>query len=282
MTLRIDAHQHFWRYSPAEYGWINGEMKVLRQDFLPQQLAGGLAAQRVDGTVLVQARQTAEETAWLLSQAKGSDRVRAVVGWVALTARDLPQQLEQYRREPLLRGFRHLIQDEADPDGWMKLDAVNAGLRQVQQQGYVYDLLVTHRNLEEATRFAARHDRGPVVLDHLGKPDIAAGAKAWAAQIAPLAALPHVSCKISGLLTEPRPPGCAPGDLLPFIDAALALFGSDRLLMGSDWPVCLLAASYEEAWQFGERAISPLSASEQADILGGNACRIYRIDGVAA
>ncbi|MEM6162013.1 amidohydrolase family protein [Erwinia sp. P6884] len=282
MTLKIDAHHHFWRYSPEDYRWISDEMPALKHDFLPEQLTGQLAAQQIDGTVLVQARQTAEETAWLLGQAKGGEQVRAVVGWVALTARDLPQQLDAYQQEPLLRGFRHLIQDEVDPDGWMRLDEVNAGLQQVQTQGYVYDLLVTHRHLAEAARFAARHDSAPVVLDHLGKPNIAAGAKAWAAQIAPLAALPHVSCKISGLLTEPRPPGCGAGDLRPFIDAALTAFGSERLLMGSDWPVCLLAESYEAAWQSGEQAFTDLSASERAAILGENACRIYGINGVTA
>ncbi|WP_428943883.1 amidohydrolase family protein [Pantoea sp. FN060301] len=282
MTLKIDAHHHLWRYSPDEYRWISDEMPALKHDFLPVQLMGPLAAAQIDGTVLVQARQTAEETAWLLGQAKECEQVRAVVGWVALTARDLPQQLEAYQQEPLLRGFRHLIQDEADPDGWMRQDKVNAGLQRVQQQNYVYDLLVTHRHLAEAARFAARHDRASIVLDHLGKPDLAAGAKAWAAQIAPLAALPHVSCKISGLLTEPRPPGCEADDLLPFYDAALTAFGSERLLVGSDWPVCLLAGSYEAAWQSGEQAFAALSASEQAAILGGNACRIYGINGVTA
>lgn len=280
MTLRIDAHQHFWRYQPQEYGWIGDGMARLRQDFLPRQLAPELLAQGIDGSVLVQARQSLHETRGLLDLAGRSPEVKAVVGWIDLQQGDLTPQLAEFEHRVVLRGFRHLIQDEADPAGWMGQPSVQSAMQQLQRKEYVWDLLVTHRHLAEATAFAARHDGYLMVLDHLGKPDLAAGAKSWARQIAPLAALPHVSCKLSGLLTEPRPAGYAIDDLLPFIDAALEAFGPDRVLAASDWPVCLLAGEYADAWQLIQRAIVPLSASEQDAISGGNACRIYRIEDV--
>ncbi|WLS79858.1 amidohydrolase family protein [Erwinia pyri] len=278
MTLRIDAHQHFWRYQPQEYGWISGEMARLKHDFLPSQLAAELAAQQIQGSVAVQARQTPEETRWLLSLAERSPEIKAVVGWIDLQQPDLSPQLEAFNGQPLLRGFRHLIQDEADPAEWMAQAAIKPAMQALQQQEYVWDLLVTHRHLAEAALFAARFDRHQIVLDHLGKPDLAAGAQQWAKQIAPLAALPHVSCKLSGLLTEPRPAGYGVNDLLPFVEAALEAFGSERIMVGSDWPVCLLAGEYQDAWQSVQQALSPLTLSEQAAITGGNACRIYRIE----
>lgn len=278
MTLRIDAHQHFWRYQPQEYGWISEEMTRLKHDFLPSQLAAELAAQQIQGSVAVQARQTLEETRWLLSLVERHPEIKAVVGWIDLQQPDLSPQLEEFGGQPLLRGFRHLIQDEADPAEWMAQAAIKPAMQALQQQEYVWDLLVTHRHLAEAALFAARFDRHQIVLDHLGKPDLAAGAQQWAKQIAPLAALPHVSCKLSGLLTEPRPAGYGVNDLLPFVEAALEAFGSERIMVGSDWPVCLLAGEYQDAWQSVQQALSPLTFSEQAAITGGNACRIYRIE----
>ncbi|MGB9097073.1 amidohydrolase family protein [Erwinia sp.] len=280
MSLRIDAHQHFWQYQPQEYGWIGEEMARLKQDYLPLQLAPELAAQSVQGSVLVQARQTLQETRWLLDVAERTPEVKAVVGWIDLQQGDVAAQLADFEPRTLLRGFRHLIQDEADPAQWMEQASVTSAVQQLQRKEYVWDLLVTHQHLVEATAFAARHDEHQIVLDHLGKPDLAAGASHWAKQIAPLAALPHVSCKLSGLLTEPRPQGYAIDDLLPFVDAALEAFGSERVLAGSDWPVCLLAGDYQDAWQLIQRAIASLSASEQVAISGGNACRIYRIEDV--
>jgi L-fuconolactonase len=241
MSLRIDAHQHLWHYQPQEYGWIGEEMARLKQDFLPLHLAPELAAQAVQGSVLVHARQTLQETRWLLEVAERAPEVKGVVGWIDLQQRDVAAQLAEFEPRSLLRGFRHLIQDEADPAQWMEQTLVTSAMQQLQRKEYVWDLLVTHQHLAEASAFAARHDGHQIVLDHLGKPDLAAGARHWAKQIAPLAALPHVSCKLSGLLTEPRPQGSTLDDLLPFVDAALEAFGSERLLAGSDWPVCLLA-----------------------------------------
>lgn len=275
MPLRIDAHQHFWRYQPSEYAWIGDGMRQLRDDFLPPQLAPLLAERGLDGAIAVQARQSGQETRWLLELSREHDEILAVVGWIDLAGPALAASLEEVAGQAKLRGFRHQIQDEADGAGWMRQDAVAQGMRQIQQAGYVYDLLVTHRQLAAAAEFAARHDGGPLVLDHFGKPDIAAGVAQWVEQVTPLAALPHVSCKLSGLLTEPRPAGSTDADLLAFYRAALDLFGPQRLLFGSDWPVCLLDGPYQHGWDLCRQAIAGLSAAEQAAILGGNAGRIY-------
>lgn len=277
MTPRIDAHQHFWRYQTEEYRWIDASMAPLQRDFMPPQLAKERAALGIDGSVLVQARQSQQETQWLLELSADDPAIAAVVGWIDLAAGELPHELEKLAMQPKLRGFRHQIQDESDPAGWMQQVAIGRGMQQIQRQGYVYDLLVTHRQLAAAHRFAARHDNHWLVLDHFGKPDLSAGVSAWVAAVAPLAAMPHVCCKLSGLLTEPQPDG---GNLIDYYSAALELFGSERLMFGSDWPVCLLNGGYHHGWQLCQRAIVDLPAGQQAAILGANACRIYLNEGV--
>lgn len=273
---RIDSHQHFWRYAPQDYPWISDEMAVLRQDAMPDMLRKTLLRHDIQATILVQARACAHETRWLLDIAEKTDFVCAVTGWVALSSSSLRDELDAVSH-PLLRGFRHQVQDEPSPGQWLADTAVNNGIRQLQQRGYVYEILVTHRHLADVVQFAGRHDDHFLVLDHCGKPDLTLGAAHWKKQIAPLAALKHVSCKISGLLTEPRPPGMSSRDLLPYFDAALEIFGCERLMFGSDWPVCLLAGEDENPWDLCEQATATLSASEQMAIYGGNARTIYRL-----
>lgn len=274
--MRIDSHQHFWRYTPQDYRWISDEMAVLKADFLPEQLLPTLQRHDMQGSILVQACSDPGETQWLLNIAQQTAFVRAVTGWVDLASPQLAQQLETLAH-PLLRGIRHQVQDEPSPAHWLADAAVNAGVRQIQQQGYVYEILVTHRHLADAAQFAARHDQHHLVLDHFGKPDLSQGTAHWAKQIAPLAALEHVSCKISGLLTEPRPAGVTLHDLLPYFEVVLEAFGAERLMFGSDWPVCLLAGSDENPWALCEQATASLSSDEQAAIYGGNACTVYRL-----
>ncbi|WP_413531241.1 amidohydrolase family protein [Rahnella inusitata] len=274
--MRIDSHQHFWHYTPQGYRWISDTMAVLKQDFLPGTLRDTLHRHDIQGTILVQACSDNRETQWLLEIAEKTEFVRAVTGWIDLLSPQLEQQLDA-RSHPLLRGFRHQVQDEVSPAQWLADTAINWGIRQLQQRGYVYEILVTHQHLAEAVQFAERHDNYYLVLDHFGKPDLSLGAAHWAKQVAPLAALPHVSCKLSGLLTEPRPAGVTLNDLLPYFDAALEVFGTERLMFGSDWPVSLLAGSAEDPWSLCEQAIAALSSDEQAAIFGGNACAVYRI-----
>lgn len=274
--MRIDSHQHFWRYTPQDYRWISDEMAVLKQNLLPETLRPTLQRHDTQGTVLVQACSSASETRWLLELAEKTDFVRAVTGWVDLSSPALAAELEALAH-PLLRGFRHQVQDEASPAQWLADPAINAGIRQVQRQETVYEILVTHRHLSEAVQFAARHDAHFLVLDHFGKPDLSRGAAHWAKQIAPLAGMQHVVCKLSGLLTEPRPAGMTLNDLLPYFDAALEIFGAGRLMFGSDWPVCLLAGEHEDPWDLCQQATAALSTDEQAAIYGGNACTVYRL-----
>lgn len=274
--MRIDSHQHFWRYAPQDYHWIGDDMAVLKQDFLPQNLLPTLQRHDMQGTVLVQACSNSTETQWLLSIAEKTEFVRAVTGWVDLASPQLERLLDTVAH-PLLRGLRHQVQDEPSPTHWLADSAVNSGIRHIQKQGYVYEILVTHRHLADAAQFAARHDRHVLVLDHFGKPNLSLGAAHFAKQVAPLAALPHVSCKISGLLTEPRPAGVTLNDLLPYFDVVLEAFGSERLMFGSDWPVCLLAGSDDNPWTLCQQATATLSSDEQAAIYGGNACTLYRL-----
>lgn len=274
--MRIDSHQHFWRYTPQNYRWISDDMAVLKQDLLPETLRPTLQRHDIQGTILVQACSSVQETRWLLELAEKTDFVRAVTGWVDLSSPALKQELEAISH-PLLRGFRHQVQDESSPAQWLADPAINAGLRQLQQKGYVYEILVTHRHLTDAVKFAERHDDYFLVLDHFGKPDLSRSAAHWKQQVAPLAGLKHVNCKLSGLLTEPRPPGMSARDLLPYFEAALEVFGAERLMFGSDWPVCLLADTDENPWDLCEQATATLSSDEQAAIYGGNACAIYQL-----
>jgi len=275
--VRIDAHQHFWRYDAARYRWIDESMTRLQQDFLPEDLAPQLAQHQLQGSIAVQARQCVAETQQLLQWAQQQPATQ-VVGWIDVTATDLAEQLAAMQH-PLLRGFRHQVQDEHDPAAWLQQSRVANGISQLQQRDYVWEMLVTWRHLSDATRFAGQHDRHWLVLDHLGKPNIARGAETWGEQVAALAAMPHVVCKLSGLVTEVAHGQWHSAQLRPFIDEALARFGPQRLMFGSDWPVCLLSAEYHAVMQLIEDAIAELSADEQAAIWGNTAARVYSLTG---
>lgn len=277
VTPRIDAHQHFWRYDPAAYPWITGGMAPLQQDFLPGQLEHELTAQRIDATIAVQARPDEAETAWLLAMANREPRMAGVVGWIDLSAPALSSRLETAARTPHLVGFRHMVQDAVDPVALLRDAAFNQGIRAIQQQGFVYDVLIHSKTLPEASRFCARHDRSPLVLDHLGKPAIADGEyEWWAQQLEAFSDLPHVFCKLSGLVTEAAWTQWRYDTLAPYLDKALEVFGPRRLMFGSDWPVCLLAATYEDVTGVIERTLQGLSADERARIWGGTAARCYK------
>lgn len=276
--MRIDAHHHFWHYQAADYPWMTAAMKVLQRDYLPGDLAPLLDSHQLTGSIVVQARQCATETEQLLRWAGASPATQAVIGWVDLRQGDLAAQLETLRH-PLLRGFRHQVQDERDPAAWLRDAATASGINQLQRQRYVWEMLVTWRHLPETTRFAAHHDNHWLVLDHLGKPDIAAGAKSWRKQVAGLAAMPHVVCKLSGLVTEVLNPPWRAEQLRPFIEEAIALFGPQRLMFGSDWPVCLLAAGYDEVVQLVEEVIGSLTPAERDNIWGDTAGRVYGLSG---
>jgi L-fuconolactonase len=279
--LRLDAHQHFWRYDAAAYPWIGGDMACLRRDFQPDDLKPLLDAAGLDGCIAVQARASEHETDELLRLAARYPWIRAVVGWVDLCAGDLEQSLERWTGATVLRGFRHQLQDERSPGDFMQNAAFERGLATLQRQGLVYEVLIKAPDLAAATRLCQQHDQHHLVLDHLAKPDVQANdLHAWTAQLAPLAALPHVSCKLSGLITEAHWQNWRIEQLTPYLETALELFGPERLMFGSDWPVCLLAGHYTDTYRLVDSVTQSLSTAQQAAIWGGNACAVYGIEGV--
>ena len=274
--MRIDAHQHFWRYTAADYGWIDEPMRALRRDFLPAELAPLLAAHRLDGTVAVQARQTLEETRWLLELAREHAFIKGVVGWVPLADPAIVGVLDSLCQNPRLKGVRHVVQGQ--PAGFLDAPAFNAGLREVTARGLVYDILIFANQLEEAARFVDRHPQQVFVLDHLAKPVVqGAPPAAWRQQLGELARRPNVSCKFSGVVTEVPGWQWTPALLRPYFDAVLDTFGPRRLMFGSDWPVCLVAADYARWFEFVDTCTRPLVAAERELILGGTAAEVYRL-----
>lgn len=275
--MRIDAHHHLWRYNSEEYEWIPDEMAALRRDFTAKDLEREVQAAGVDATVAVQARQTVEETRWLLSIARQSPVIVGVVGWLPLADKSLPGLLEKFQDDPGLKGVRHVVQGE--PAGYLDRNDFNRGIAVLQRAGLVYDLLVLARQLEEATRFVDRHPRQSFVLDHLAKPEIAKGEHVhWSVAITDLARRPNVSCKISGMVTEARWREWTPEALAPYFDTALQAFGPDRLMIGTDWPVLTVGCDYARWWRTVEDWIAPLTQAEREAILGGVAERVYRLD----
>lgn len=273
--LRIDAHQHFWRYAAADYPWIGAGMEPLARDFLPADLSPLAATLGVAGTVAVQARQSPAESRWLLELADSSPLIRGVVGWVDLRSTSLADQLREFAAHEKFVGVRHVVQDEPDDRFLLGADFVR-GLEQLREFDLVYDLLVYPRQLPAAVELAGLLHRQPFVLDHLGKPQIRTGGSAgWRQDIEALARHANVSCKLSGMVTEAAWRGWRRDEFTPYLEVALAAFGPERLMVGSDWPVCLLSGDYAEVWGIVEDFASRLSAAERAAIFGGTATRIY-------
>jgi L-fuconolactonase len=276
---RIDSHQHFWRYDPAGYAWIDEQMGILRHDFLPPDLWPLLDAQRIEQCIAVQARTTEEETDFLLALAAEHPWIAAVIGWVDLRAEDLQQRMDQWSGARKLAGFRHILQAEHIPPTGPDA-AFCSGVAVLQKRELIYELLLRSPQLSAMENFCRVHDAYWLVLDHLGKPNIRERAYAqWRRDIEPIAALPHVVCKVSGMVTEAMDANGAfnPEDLTMFLDAVLELFGPERLMFGSDWPVCLLAAPYARLAGIVEHWAAKLSPSERDALWGDTARRVYRL-----
>lgn len=275
--MRIDAHQHFWRYDADAYPWMDAGMGVLKRDWLPADLRPLLDAQGIDACIAVQARADEAETDFLLQLAGDHDWIAAVIGWVDLRAGDLDARLAQWSDRAKLAGFRHLLQDDPDVAATLADPAFNRGVAALQARGQVYEVLVRGADqLALAPAFCARHDRHWLVLDHLGKPAIGGdGDAAWRKALAEVAALPHVACKLSGLVTEVAGDRVDADTIRRYLDTALELFGPQRLLFGSDWPVCLLRADYAEVAAIVAGWSQALSADERVALWGGNAARCY-------
>lgn len=276
--MRIDSHQHFWRYSAAEYPWIGPGMERLARDYLPAELAGLVAAEGIDGSVAVQARQSIEESRWLLALAAGHPFVKAVVGWVDLQSDRVGEDLDALAQDRKFVGVRHVVQDEPDPR-FLLGTAFGRGLRHLPRHGLTYDLLLYPHQLPAAIDLVGLMPEVPFVVDHLAKPPIASGELAgWERDIRAIARHEHVCCKVSGLVTEATRPGWTRDDFVPYLDIVLEAFGPTRLMTGSDWPVCLLAGDYAEVVAIPQEYFSRLSAAEQALIHGGTARRFYGLE----
>lgn len=290
--MKIDTHQHFWRYAAQDYPWISGHMGVLRTDRLPTDVAQACAAAGVEGAIAVQARAQARETDFLLELAQNHPQVLGVIGWADLGSPQLGAQLERWQSQSAFKGLRHLLQDEADACQWLQREGVAQGLRSLQSRALVYEVLVYHHQMDAALALCQGFDAHWLVLDHLGKPPLAQweqveARRAWLQKLRAVAALPHVVCKLSGLVTELGAQDAggvtAREAMTECLDAALEAFGPQRLMFGSDWPVCLLAASYADVHGVvQEWAQKRLTRQEQEQLWGGTAQRVYALAGAAA
>ena len=275
----IDSHHHFWRYDPEEYGWISESMAVLRRDYLPADLLREASAAGVDGVVSVQARQTLEETRWLIELAEQNDFIRGVVGWVPLVSDAVRQDLERFAVHPKLKAVRHVLQDEPD-DNYILRDDFNRGITLLNGFGLRYDILIFERHLPQTIEFVDRHPSQVFVLDHIAKPRLRENAHSlepWASGIKELAKRENVSCKVSGMVTEADWAAWSGTELKPYFDTVLEAFGPNRLMFGSDWPVCLVASGYGRWFDAVTAFARNLSPSEQEALFGGTATAIYRL-----
>jgi len=275
--MRVDAHHHLWNYDPVEYDWIDNSMGALQRDFLNEDLQIEAVAAGVDATIAVQARQTQEETKWLLGIATGSKLIRGVVGWAPIASQQFPQELEALKEQPLLKGLRHVVQSE--PDGFLDEQTFNEGISLLGPTGLVYDILIFARQLAESIRFVDRHPEQQFVIDHIAKPAIASGEfDLWSVGITELAKRQNVACKVSGMVTEADWAAWTPDSLRRYFDRVLDVFGPKRLMIGTDWPVLNLAGTYSGWWSVIEEWLRPLSEEEQRLIEGKVAERMYKLD----
>jgi L-fuconolactonase len=271
----IDAHHHLWRYTPAEYGWIDETMQALQRNFLPADLRAAMATAGVAGTIAVQARQTLEETRWLLDLADGCDAIRGVVGWAPIAGEDFPGCMEEFDGRAKLKGLRHVIQGEKDEHYILRED-FNSGIRTIAGSGLVYEILIYERHLADTIYFVDEHPDQPFVLDHVGKPLIAAGVlEPWAERMMELGERENVWCKLSGMVTEADWRGWTPETLKPYLDVAVEAFGPQRLMAGSDWPVCLVASGYKQWFDVLRTYFAPFSEAERAGVFGETAVEVY-------
>lgn len=275
--MRIDAHQHFWIYRAEEYGWIDESMAALRRDFLPEQLEPKLRRGGFQGSVAVQARQSLEETRWLLDLVEKDSSIVGVVGWVDLRSVNVRGQLAQFGRNPKFVGVRHIVRSEPD-DRFLLQPEFLRGISVLEEFDLAYDILIYERHLPVAAEFVERFPRQRFVLDHLAKPPIKSGEMDWWSRgIRRLGEFPNVFCKLSGLVTEADWQSWTPDQITPYLDIAVDAFGHDRLMIGSDWPVCLVAASYERVMDLVGDYLIRKNPEWREGLLGGNAVRFYRL-----
>ena len=274
--MKVDSHQHFWEYDPNRQDWITDDMKRIRRNFLPGDLFPLLQDAKINGSIAVQAEESMRETDFLLDLADQHEWILGVVGWADLGRDDLEKVLENYTENPHLVGFREVLQSK-DPRYMLREEFIR-GIHKLSEKGYTYDLLTFPRHLQAALELVKKCPNQRFVIDHLSKPDIKSGEwKDWKKLISPLAERELVFCKLSGMVTEADWNKWKPEDLFPYLEISMELFSPDRLMFGSDWPVCLLAGEYEQVFRIIEDFTSQLSSSEQDRIWGETALEFYQI-----
>ncbi|GET24045.1 amidohydrolase [Prolixibacter sp. NT017] len=273
----IDAHHHFWEYDPVEYNWIDDEMSAIRRDFLPVNLQETILETPVEGVVSIQARQSIEETDWLLKLASENEFIKGIVGWLPLRQRNIKDLLEKYSGFSALKGVRHVVQGEPEPEFLMGRE-FNRGIALLKDYGLAYDVLIFAHQLPAAIRFVKQHPEQLFVLDHIGKPEIKQNKiTRWKQDLKELGRCDNVFCKVSGMVTEANYRTWTEEQLQPYLETVLDAFGPGRLLFGSDWPVCLVATEYSKWFDLVLRFFSTLSHDEQELIFGGNAQYVYHL-----
>jgi len=274
---RIDAHQHFWKFDPVRDAWIDDSMKRIQRDFYPQDLKILLDANGLNGCVVVQTDQSDAETEFLLSLAWQYKFIRGIVGWIDLEAPDIAERLAQSAHNKTLKGFRHVLQAEKQRDFMLRPAFMN-GVGELQKYGYTYDILIYPDQLPFVKHFVAKFPDQPFVIDHLAKPYIRKGEiDAWRHDMRELATFPNVYCKVSGLVTEADWVMWKTPDLVPYIDAVVEAFGVPRLMYGSDWPVCLVAAEYQQVFEVVKDYFASFTKTEQEQIFGTTATKFYKL-----
>lgn len=275
--MKIDAHQHFWQYNPGEYDWMSDEMHGIKRDFMPADLLPLLHAVGFDGTVAVQARQHIAETNWLLSLAEEHDIIKGVVGWIDMLADDVDQVLASLSQNKYLVGVRHVLHDEPD-DYFMLRPAFKRGIAALEKYNLTYDLLIFPRHIPIAVELVRSFPKQRFVVDHIAKPPIKSHlSNSWSSDLKVLAHFPNVFCKLSGMVTEADWNLWRKDDFSFYLAVVLDAFGTDRVMIGSDWPVCTLAARYEDTMHIVSDFISRLDLETRNKILGGNCMRFYNI-----
>ena len=274
---RIDAHQHFWKFDPVRDSWITDDMSVIQKDFFPDDLKPVLQQNGFDGCVAVQASQSEEETDFLISLARQHDFIRGVVGWVDLRADDITDRLARYKAFPIAKGFRHVLQGEPQRDLMLQPN-FKRGIRALEQYGFTYDILIFPDQVKFSTELVASFPDQKFVIDHIAKPYIKRKEiEDWKRDMEQIAMHPNVYCKISGMVTEADWKAWKKEDFTPYLDVVVNAFDTDRILFGSDWPVCLVAASYEAMVSIVKEYFSSFSKEEQDRFFGLNATRFYNL-----
>jgi L-fuconolactonase len=275
--LRIDSHQHFWKYEPVNYSWIDDRMAMIRKDFLPQDLKGVLKNNGFDGCITVQSDQSETDNEFMLANANKYRFIKGVVGWVDMQSRDVGERLAYYQQFKKLKGFRHVLQGEKQRDFMLRPAFLN-GISRLKKYDYTYDILIFPDQLKYTTDFVSRFPDQRFVIDHLAKPDIKSkDIELWRKNIYALGKFENVFCKVSGMVTEANWKTWETGDFYPYLDTVVKAFGVNRLMFGSDWPVCKVAADYTQVTGIVKDYFSAFSKPDQTKLFGGNAVKFYKI-----